>query len=166
MATITDDMVVSFDYTLTLDDGEVVDTSDGREPLEVIQGRGQIIAGLEKALYGMELGDEKQVVVLPAEGYGEYDVDLFETLPRTAFPADLEIAPGMGFRMRSETGAVVVAYVDSVDDEHVVVNLNHPLAGKTLTFDVKIAELREATPAELAGCNGSCASCASGCDAS
>jgi len=163
MAAIADNMVVAFDYTLTLDDGEVIDTSEGREPLEVIQGQGQIIAGLEKALYGLEIGDNKQVTVAPAEGYGEFDSDLFETLPRTAFPADLDIQPGMGFRMRNETGAVVVAYVASVSDESVEVNLNHPLAGKTLHFDVTIASLREATPEEINGCNGACASCSANC---
>ena len=170
MLTVADNLVVSLDYSLHHGDGEIVDSSDGGVPLEIVQGRGQIIPGLENALYGMKVGEEKQVVVESAEGYGEFDIDLFETLPRTVFPPSLELEPGMGFRMRNEAGTVVVVYVDHLEDDQVIVNLNHPLAGKTLCFDVKITDLREATPEELvsecegcAGCGGSCESSKSCC---
>lgn len=165
MLTVVDDLVVSLDYRLHLGDDELVDSSEGRGPLEVVQGRGQIIPGLETALYGMALGEEKHVEVAPADGYGEYDDDLFDSLPRDAFPKGVELEPGMGFRMRNDSGAVVVVYVDSAEDDQVRINLNHPLAGETLHFDVKIAGLRPATPQELAGgCGGSCSSCCGGCD--
>lgn len=162
---VQDDVCVGIDYTLRLDNGEVIDSSEGRGPLEFIQGRGQIISGLERALYGMALGDEKVVVVAPADAYGEFDSEMLETLPRSVFPPDMELEEGMGLRMRAQDGRAVVVYVHSVDDESVTVDLNHPLAGKTLHFDVRIARLREATPEELAGgCEGGCASCgSSGC---
>jgi FKBP-type peptidyl-prolyl cis-trans isomerase SlyD len=151
------------DYTLRLDEGEVVDSSEDREPLQFIAGQGQIIPGLEEELYGMEVGDEKHVVVPPEKGYGEFDADLFETLPRNIFPEDMELEPGLGFRMRTRDGRMAIAYVHEVKDGEVVVNLNHPLAGKTLHFDVEIADLREATEEELAGCGGDCAGCGGSC---
>ena len=167
MLTVSDGTVVSMDYTLRLDDESVIDTSEGRGPLEFIQGQGQIIPGLEKELYGMNVGDEKLVVVQPSEGYGEFNSDLFETLPRTMFSPDIDLEKGMGFRMQTPTGQVVVAYVDEVREDEVVVNLNHPLAGETLHFDVSIADVRLASDEERAG--GGCASCAGcgsgqGCD--
>ena len=161
---VQDDVCVGIDYTLRLEDGEVVDSSEGRGPLEFIQGRGQIISGLERELYGMALSDAKEVVVAPVDAYGEFDSELLETLPRSAFPADMELEEGMGLRMRTQDGRAVVVYVRSADDESVMVDLNHPLAGKTLRFDVRIACLREATEDELSGgCGGRCAACGGGC---
>ena len=161
---VQDDVCVGIDYTLRLENGEVADSSEGRGPLEFVQGRGQIISGLERELYGMTLGDEKEVVVAPADGYGEFDSELMETLPRSVFPPDMELEEGMGLRMRTRDGRVVVVYVRSADDENVAVDLNHPLAGKTLHFDVRIACLRETTEDELAGgCEGGCTGCGGGC---
>jgi len=154
--TIQDNWVVSMDYTLRLANGEVVDTSEGREPLEFIHVQGQIIPGLEKALLGMSVGEEKDVTVAPAEGYGEAEPGLMESLPREVFPADVE--PGDSFRMRTESGHTVIVYVDSVADDTVVVDLNHPLAGEVLHFHVKIVDAREATEEDLANC-ASCAGC-------
>lgn len=149
-------MVISLDYTLRLEDEGVIDTSEGREPLTYIQGQGQVISGLEQQIIGMEEGEEKDVVVSPEQGYGEYDSDLIETLPRSIFPPDVE--EGMAFRMRTDSGQVAVVYVEEVQDDQVIVNLNHPLAGKTLYFHVRVNEVREATPEELAmtcdGCGG------------
>jgi len=159
-------MVVSLDYTLRLENGETVDSSEGQEPLEFIQGQGAIIPGLEKALYGMVVGEKKEVVVEPEDGYGEFDSDLFETLPRNVFPADMILEPGMGFRMRTDTGEVVLAFVDHLENDQVVVNMNHPLAGKKLLFSVQVMDLREATPDELeGGCEtcGGCSSCGDSC---
>jgi FKBP-type peptidyl-prolyl cis-trans isomerase SlyD len=163
MLKIVDELYIGMEYELRLDDNDVVDSSDGHGPLGFIQGRGQIIPGLEKALHGLAVGDEKHVVVAPEEGYGEFDSDLFETLPRDAFDPSIELEEGMGFRMRTNDGQVVIAYIDSVSDDEVVVNLNHPLAGETLHFDVKIVEVREATPEELEGGCDSCSSCGGDC---
>ena len=158
--TVADDMVVSLEYTLRLDDGEIVDSSAGREPLQFLQGRGQIIRGLEQALYGMAVGDEKNVEVAPADGYGIREPDASQVLPRDAFPPDLNLEPGQGLRMRDPRGQVVVAYVAEVRPDGVLLDLNHPLAGETLYFQAKIAALRPATSEELAP---SCSSCGGGC---
>ena len=162
MLLVKDNLVVSMDYTLRLADGEIADSSASRGPLEFIQGQGRIVSGLERSLVGMAVGEEREIVVSPDEAYGEFDPDLFETLPRSVFPADMELSKGLGFRMRSQSGRLIIAYVDSVSDEEVVVNLNHPLAGETLHFDVKIASLREASDDELAGGCDSCSGCGDG----
>jgi FKBP-type peptidyl-prolyl cis-trans isomerase SlyD len=146
---VVDDLVVSLDYTLHLDDGEVIDTSQGEDPLEFLQGRGQIIPGLEQALYGMAVGDEKDVVVAPADGYGELDPDAYEMVDHDVFPPDLNLEPGMGLRMRGDSGEPLIAYVAEVRPEGVVLDFNHPLAGETLHFNVKISGLRSATSEEL-----------------
>jgi len=146
---VVDDLVVSLDYTLRLDDEEVIDASEDQEPLEFLQGRGEIIPGLEQALYGMAVGDEKDIVVAPADGYGEQDPDAFELVERDIFPPDLDLKPGNGLRMRDSSGQALVAYVTEVRPEEVVLDFNHPLAGETLYFSVKIADLRLATSEEL-----------------
>lgn len=147
---VSDGLVVSLDYTLRLDDGEVVDTSTDQDPLEFLQGRGQIINGLEQALYGMEIGDEKDVEVEPSAGYGEYDNDAFQVVPHDVFPPDMTLTPGMGLRMRDSSGQVLEAYVAEVRPDGVLLDFNHPLAGETLYFQVKISGLRPATSEELA----------------
>lgn len=147
---VGDDKVISLDYTLRLDDGEIVDSSSGREPLEFIQGQGQIIPGLEQELYGMEVGDEKAVTVTPEDGYGERQADRVQTIPRDAFPDDMELEQGMQVRLQdSNSGQVFEAFVEEIHPESVKLDFNHPLAGETLYFDVKIAGVREATDDEL-----------------
>jgi FKBP-type peptidyl-prolyl cis-trans isomerase SlyD len=147
---VADDLVVSMHYTLKLDDGQVVDSSDGGDPLQFLQGFGQIIPGLEKALYGMAVGDSKKVVVAAADGYGEVDPEAFQSVPRAIFPEDLELVEGMGLRMRDqESGQLIETYVAEVGSAEVLLDFNHPLAGEELTFDVEIADLRSATAEEL-----------------
>ena len=149
--TVADGLVVSLDYSLRLDDGgEVIDSSVGQEPLEFLQGRGQLIPGLERELYGMAVGDEKDVVVAPADGYGDFDPEAFQLVPRDVFPPDMSLTPGMGLHMRDRAGQVFEAYVAEVRPDGVLLDFNHPLAGKTLYFNVKIAGLRPATDEELA----------------
>src|SRR5687768_2412010 len=92
--TVANDMVVSLDYVLQLDDGEEIDRSEDGEPLHYLHGHDQIVAGLERELEGMTAGSEKQVVVAPADGYGEHDPDKVQAFPRTALPADLDLTPG------------------------------------------------------------------------
>lgn len=148
---VADDLVVSMDYTLRLDDGEVIDSSEDGDALEFLQGRNQIISGLEKGLYGMGVGEEKDIVVAPAEGYGNVDDDAFQRVSKDIFPEDLELEPGMGLRMRdTDTGRPVVVYIADVGDQGVLLDFNHPLAGETLFFHVKVVDLRPATSEELA----------------
>lgn len=148
---VADNLIVSLEYVLRLDDGEEIDRFGDREPLQILQGQGQILPGLERALYGMGVGEEKDVVVAPTDGYGEYDPDDLETLPRDIFPADLVLTPGMGLSMRDqESGQVYETLVTEIHSDKVTVDLNHPLAGETLYFRVKVTGLRSATPEELA----------------
>lgn len=148
-AVVADDVVVSLDYTLTVD-AEVVDSSEGSDPIEFLQGHGQIITGLEQALYGMKIGDEKMVVVKPSEGYGEVDEDAFIDVPRSEFPSDIPAQVGVAIQMQDEHGEVLDARIFEVSKDVITLDFNHPLAGKELTFKVTVVELREATEEELA----------------
>jgi len=148
--TVADDLVVSLDYTLRLDDNEIESSSVGEEPLQFIQGRGHIIPGLEQALYGMAVGDEKDVVVLPEDGYGEIDESGFQEVGREFFPDEMELVLGASIRVRDDAGEVYTAYVAKLEDEKVILDFNHSLAGKTLYFNVKVLDLRPASDEELA----------------
>ena len=149
---VSDGLVVSMDYRLNLDNGERVDDSEDGGPLEFLQGNGQIIPGLERELYGMAIGDEKDVVVAPADGYGERDPEAFEDVPVTAFPPEMQgtLETGMPLQTHDGTGEVIVVYVSEIGPETVRVDFNHPLAGEKLHFQVKIAGLRKPTAEELA----------------
>ncbi len=146
---VGDNDVVTLEYTLTVD-GEVVDTSDVHGPISFIQGRQQIIPGLEKALYGMAVGESKEVVVTPAEGYGEADPEAMLEVPASEFPQEIPLEPGVGIQLRDPSGQVFDAFIERVEGDTVVLNFNHPLAGKELHFAVKIVGIREATEEELA----------------
>lgn len=136
------------EYTLHVD-GQLVDSSEGRAPLEFLQGAGNIIPGLEEELYGMELGESKNVIVSAEDGYGELDPDAFVDVPRAQFPAEIPLEPGIELQVRDDTGRVLLARIDRVDDQSVRLDFNHPLAGKELNFQVKIVGLRDATEEEL-----------------
>lgn len=145
---VAKDVVVTLDYTLKVE-GEIVDTSEGGDPIVFLQGHGQIIPGLETALYGMSVGDSKNVQVSPQEGYGDIDEKAFSVIPRDEFPSDIPLEPGVGLRLRDEDGEVMDAQIASVDDENVRLDFNHPLAGQDLHFSVTVVDVREATREEL-----------------
>jgi FKBP-type peptidyl-prolyl cis-trans isomerase SlyD len=143
-------MMVDLDFTLRLDDERIVATSEGREPLVFLQGGSRIMPALQQALIGMSVGDEKDVVVAAADGYGERDSDAVELVPRATFPAELALTQGMKLNMRDQVGRMHKAHVSDIRADGVLLDFNHPLAGETLYFRVKIAALRAATPEELA----------------
>lgn len=145
---VADGQVVSLEYTLTVD-GEVIDTSETHGPIEFIQGMGNIIPGLENELYGMGVGESKSVVVPPEEGYGEIDPDAFQDFPRTDFPPTIPLEPGIALRLQDGSGNVHMAVIDSVSEDTVRLDFNHPLAGKELHFQVKVVGLRDASEEEL-----------------
>ncbi|HBY97808.1 MAG: peptidylprolyl isomerase [Ardenticatenaceae bacterium] len=148
---VRDGLVVGIDYVMTLSDGEVVDTTEGEEPLEILQGAGEVVEGLEKALYGLHVGDSKHVVVSPEEGFGEREEGSEMAMPRSEFPRDFELEEGMEIYVQTdEDDEPVPVYVVSVDRNEVVVDFNHPLAGETLHFDVTVRSLRPPTEEELA----------------
>ncbi len=148
---VADDVVVSLAYALLLSDGEAIERTEEEDALQFIQGHGQIIPGLEDALYGMVVGEEKAVIVEPTEAYGEYDEDNMQVMPRSSFPPDLDLEIGTGLRLRDrDSDEVYTVYVAEVNGDDVVLDFNHPLAGETLHFQVKVTGLRPATAEELA----------------
>jgi FKBP-type peptidyl-prolyl cis-trans isomerase SlyD len=145
---ITKDKVVAIDYTLTGPEGQVIDTSQGREPLTYLHGNGNIIPGLEQALEGKSNNDKINITIQPDQAYGQRDQSLVQAVPRNRFPSQQPIQPGMQFQAQSPQGVRIVTVV-AVDDQNVTVDANHPLAGVPLTFDVTIRDVRNATPEEL-----------------
>jgi FKBP-type peptidyl-prolyl cis-trans isomerase SlyD len=130
---------VSINYTLTVD-GVVIDSSDGGDPLTYTQGSGEIIPGLEAALAGLGVGDKKSVVVGPAEGYGERNPQATQKIPRTSFKDDKGLEVGLLVSGKSGDQEFQ-AMVAEVDAEHVTLDFNHPLAGKTLHFEIEIMKV-------------------------
>ena len=144
---IEKDKVVSIDYTLTGENGQVLDSSQGREPLAYLHGAGNIIPGLEQALEGKGEGDELNVSVPPDQAYGQRDERMVQPVPRTAFQGVADIQPGMQFQASTNAGPRLITVVDVAGDQ-VTIDANHPLAGATLNFDVKIVNVRDATNEE------------------
>ena len=136
--------VVSIHYTLRNNEGKVLDSSEGRDPLNYIQGTGQLIPGMEEALEGKASGDKFEINVKPEKGYGTRNESLVVEVPRTAFGKN-DVQKGMQFQ--TEKGDVVT--VTDVGKEKVTVDANHPLAGEDLNFSVEVMEVRDATPTEL-----------------
>jgi FKBP-type peptidyl-prolyl cis-trans isomerase SlyD len=154
---IGNETVVTIHYTLTDEQGVVLDSSAGEEPLSFVHGAGTMIPGLETALLGKSAGDALKVSVAPADGYGLRDENLVQKVPRKNFPVqDVEV--GMHFQTRSPNGSRIVTVL-AADDENITVDANHPLAGATLNFDVQVLAVRAATPEDLAPSCGACASC-------
>jgi FKBP-type peptidyl-prolyl cis-trans isomerase SlyD len=145
---IAENKVVEMHYQLTDENGTVLDSSKGREPLSYIQGIGNIIVGLEKQMEGKVAGDKLNVVVEPTEGYGERDEKLVQIVPKSGFQGDEELAAGMQVQVGTQDGQTI-ATVAKIDGEDVTLDVNHPLAGVTLTFDVEVVNVREATKEEL-----------------
>ncbi|MEI7844503.1 MAG: peptidylprolyl isomerase [Chloroflexota bacterium] len=144
---VQDGQVVSMTYTLRVE-GEILDSSEGQEPLQFIQGAGNIIPGLENEIYELGLGDSKKVVVQPEDGYGVLDPEAFIQVPRDQFPANIPLELGVEIQVTDENGTPMNACIDAIDDEHVTLDFNHPLAGKELHFDITIVALRDASDEE------------------
>lgn len=141
---IAEGSTVRLEYTLKDDGGELLDSSEGAEPLTYTHGRRQIIPGLERALQGMRAGDKKQVQVAPKDAYGTVDPAATAEVPKQNLPPEA-LVPGTQLVARRPDGSSQFVRVKEVRAETVVLDLNHPLAGKTLFFDVRILEV---VPAE------------------
>jgi FKBP-type peptidyl-prolyl cis-trans isomerase SlyD len=148
MMQISSNSVVSIHYTLKDTGGEVLDSSEGRAPLEYLHGAGQIIPGLESELEGKSEGDEFSVVIEPEKAYGTRDESLVHDVPKTEFDDPEEIQVGMQFRVGAPGGDLIMV-VAGVGEGTVTLDGNHPLAGETLAFDVSVAGVREATDEEV-----------------
>lgn len=143
------DMVVSFHYTLKNKAGEVVDTSSGQEPLAYLHGHSQIVPGLENELVGKTVGAKLSVVVAPADGYGERREDLVMSMPRNRGKLPEGVGVGDMLELHSQDGYRVPARIVEIQEENIVVDANHPLAGEELHFDVELTSVRPATKQEL-----------------
>lgn len=141
--------VVSIHYKLTNDAGEVLDSSEGGEPLVYLQGGGNIIPGLEKALIGKQKGDKLDVRVEPSQGYGERDDSMIQQVPRRSFQGVKDVKVGMRFQAQGPSGPTSVT-ITRIAGDMVTVDGNHPLAGEHLNFAVEIADVREASEEEIA----------------
>mgnify|MGYP001331227770 CR=1 FL=1 len=169
---IADNLYVAFDYRLTLDSGEEVDRSPDNQPFGFITGAGQIVPGLEKGMMGMKVGDRSKITVAPEDAYGQVNPSLIGDVPRSHFPPGMELKPDMMFQSQGPDGDISARIIEVKDKDTVVVDLNHPLAGKTLHFNINIVEVRKPTSEEISGlfscsgCGGAedsdCGSC-SGC---
>ncbi|MFQ5581497.1 MAG: peptidylprolyl isomerase [Mariprofundaceae bacterium] len=140
--------VVSIDYTLTNDAGEVLDSSKGGEPLAYLHGTNNIIPGLESALEGKATDDTLQVKIAPEDGYGERVDDMVQTVSRDLFQGVDELEAGMQFQANTDSGVQVVT-ITAVEGDEVTVDGNHPLAGENLNFDVTVVDVREASSEEI-----------------
>ncbi len=141
VTTVTAGKEVSIEYTLRLEDKEVVDTNVGGKPLILTQGAGQIISGLEDALKGMRVGDTKQVTVNSEDGYGPVNPEALQEVKKDEIPREA-LQVGAQLQTEGPDGQVFNLMVAEVKDETVVLDFNHPLAGKTLYFDVKILDIK------------------------
>ncbi len=133
---------VQLHYKGTLDDGSVFDSSEGREPLEFTVGSGQIIPGLDKAIPGMKIGDEKTVRVEAEEAYGAVNPEARQTVPRGNLPPDVPLEKGLQLQAQTENGQTISVTVVEFSDDAVVLDANHPLAGKALTFDITLTGIK------------------------
>jgi len=141
--------VISIEYTLNdANTNEKLDSNVGGAPLEFISGQGQIIPGLEDKLVNLSAGENTDVVVQPADGYGEYNDEAVQTLPKEQF-AGVELVQGMTLYGTGENGETVQVVVKDINGEEVTIDYNHPMAGKTLMFTVAVLEVRDATAEEI-----------------
>ena len=147
--TIENEKVVTVHYHLTNADGQVIESSRGRDPLTYLHGAGTLLASLERALTGLDVGATKTVELAPAEAYGVHDATKIETLPRGAFAQVPNLAVGMRLEGQDANGRTFTVRVMEIGEDTVVIDANHPLAGETLTFAMEVLAIREATPDEL-----------------
>jgi FKBP-type peptidyl-prolyl cis-trans isomerase SlyD len=145
---VADDIVVTINYTLTVD-GEVLDSSEEEGPLEYLQGHQNVIPGLERELAGMKMGGSKNVTVAPEDGYGDVDQEAIMDVPLSEFTEEIPLEEGFELEVTDKDGDIMLAKIVEVGEITVKLDTNHPLAGKTLNFEVKVVDLRPATDEEL-----------------
>jgi peptidylprolyl isomerase len=159
---------IAVDYTGKIENGEVFDTSEGREPLTFTVGAGMLIKGFDQAVLGMKKGESKTVTIPPEEGYGPRNDDAFVEIPRAQIPDEIPLTEGLELQLQDPNGRPVPARVVEITEESVKMDVNHFLAGKTLVFDITVADTGLEPPAQDCGCGcGTDAEdCGSGCSGS
>ncbi len=164
MEKVENGLFVQVAYKGTLGDGEVFDSSEGREPLEVQMGAGQLITGFEAALMGMAKGDKKTFTLSPEEAYGERSDEHTMDFPASDVPPEMNPQVGQTIALTTPEGQQVPAVITNVDDEKVTVDLNHPLAGESLTFEIEVVGITKEATQQAEGCSPSdCSGCGGGC---
>lgn len=158
MDKVADGLFVSVDYKGTLQNGEVFDSSHGQQPLEVHMGAGQLIAGFEKELKGMALNEKKTFTLTPEDAYGQREDNLTNEFARADIPPEMDPQVGTMIALQTPEGEQVPAVITHVDDEKVSVDMNHPLAGESLTFEIEVVGISDTATQTHSGC----ASCGSG----
>jgi peptidylprolyl isomerase len=154
---------VSVDYKGTLEDGQVFDSSHGRQPLEIQIGAGQLIKGFENELMGMALNEKKVFTLAPEDAYGQRDESLTRSFSRSEVPPEMNPKVGMTIGLTTPEGHQVPAQIVHLDDEKLTMDLNHPLAGESLTFDIEVVGMSNTPTQKPMSCGSGC-DCSSGCD--
>jgi peptidylprolyl isomerase len=153
----------SVEYTGTLGSGQVFDSSNGRQPLEVHMGAGQMIKGFEAQLMGMALNEKKVFTLSPEDAYGSRNAELMQSIPRSEIPPDMDVKVGMIVGFITPEGDQVPARIIQIDEEQLIVDLNHPLAGESLTFEIEVVGISDTPTQESASCHSGC-DCSCDCD--
>jgi FKBP-type peptidyl-prolyl cis-trans isomerase SlyD len=146
--TIAQDSVVTIHYTLKDDAGEVIDSSVSAEPLAYLHGHGNLVPGLERELEGKKAGDKLNVTVAPTDGYGDYDKQLVQRVPRRALQGIANIRVGLRLQTQTAQGPRTVV-ITNITGDMITIDANHPLAGKILNFEIEVTDVRQATEEEL-----------------
>ncbi|OEU64626.1 MAG: peptidylprolyl isomerase [Desulfobacterales bacterium PC51MH44] len=160
---VENDIFVSVDYKGTLDNGQVFDTSHGRRPLEIKMGAGQLIKGFENELMGMALNEKKVFNLAPEDAYGQRDENLTHSFPRSEVPPEMNPQIGMTIGLTTPEGRQVPARIVNLDDEKLTMDLNHPLAGESLTFEIEVVGISSTQTQTPMSCDCAC-DCSTGCD--
>ncbi len=165
---IEKDKMVAIHYNLTDKNGKVLDSSEGKSPLEYLHGNGMLIPGLEAQLEGKTEGDKFRAVIEPKDAYGEKDERLVIKVPKSNFDEGTPVEVGMAFQAQTQNGGIMLVRVVKIEDDGITVDGNHELAGEQLTFDVEVVGVRDATEEELnascgCGCGGGCGGCGGDC---
>ena len=163
MEKVESGLFVSVEYKGTLDNGEIFDTSEGRQPLEVQMGAGNVIPGFESAIMGMSINETKTFTLSPEEAYGHRDDSRMHDFPKAEIPEGMKPEVGQTLMLSTPQGQQIPARVDSIDDEKVTFDLNHPLAGQTLTFNIEVVGISETATQQQGGCGTHCSSSGCGC---
>ena len=162
MEKVENDIFVSVDYKGTLENGQVFDKSHGRQPLEIQMGAGQLIKGFENELMGMALNEKKVFTLAPEDAYGQRDENLKQSFPRSEVPPEMNPRVGMTIGLTTPEGRQMPARIVHLDDEQLTMDLNHPLAGESLTFEIEVVGINS-TPTQTPMSCGSGCDCSSGC---
>ena len=162
MEKVENGLFVSVDYKGTLADGKVFDTSHGGRPLEVKVGEGQLIKGFEAALMGMTLNEKKVFTLEPDDAYGQRDETRMHSFDRSEIPPEMNPQVGQAIGLTTPDGQQIPARIAQVDDKQVTVDLNHPLAGQSLTFEIEVVGISDTPTQPQGGCGSGC-DCSSGC---